>query len=367
MPNIVVQDLTDELIRFVLEGTDTSIANALRRVIIAEVPTIAIDLVEVIENSSCLCDEFLAHRLGLIPLLSAKAAEMEFPYDYLGDDESKTDVSIDLRVRCTSDQTEDVTSNDLICNDQRVVPINYNPSRRAMGDAVASSADGMDEGGDGENGILIVKLRKNQEVNFRCVARKGIGRDHAKWQPVATAVYRFEPEITINEDLMVRRFIRHVLEPQNYPFDERVSSPVACMSTHHFPGRRVASPSVRRVDAQAPYAPSTLTEEEKIAFVESCPAPVFRYNEQTRRVEIDTPESYTYDGECLKKAEELGKPGLVDIRAKQDTFLFTVESTGVLKPEEIVVHALRVLERKLDITKGELDIIEEQEQNANAM
>ena len=173
MPSLVVQELTDELIRFVLEGTDTSIANALRRVIIAEVPTIAIDLVEVIENSSCLCDEFIAHRLGLIPLLSAKAAEMEFPYDYAGDDESKTDVSIDLRVRCTSDQTEDVTSNDLICNDQRVVPINYAPTKRALGEA---EGDSMDEDRDNDNGILIVKLRKNQEVNMRCVARKGIGR-----------------------------------------------------------------------------------------------------------------------------------------------------------------------------------------------
>mmetsp|Transcript_32269 Transcript_32269/g.51680 ORF Transcript_32269/g.51680 Transcript_32269/m.51680 type:complete len:319 (-) Transcript_32269:138-1094(-) len=304
MPTLVVQELTSELIRFVLEGTDTSIANALRRVIIAEVPTIAIDLVEVIENSSCLCDEFIAHRLGLIPLLSTKAAEMEFPYDYAGDDDSKTDVSIDLRVRCTSDQTEDVTSNDLICSDQRVVPINYAPTKRVTGDA---AGDEMDEDRDHDNGILIVKLRKNQEVNMRCVARKGIGRDHAKWQPVATAVYRFEPEITINEELM-----------------------------------------------------NTLTEEEKIAFVESSPVPVFRYNEQSRRVEIDQPESYTYDGECLKKAEEMGKPGLVEIRAKLDTFLFTVESTGALKPEEIVINALRVLERKLDITKGELDIIEKE-------
>lgn len=174
MPSLVVQELTDELIRFVLEGTDTSIANALRRVIIAEVPTIAIDLVEVTENSSCLCDEFIAHRLGLIPLLSSKAAELEFPYDYAGDDESKTDVSIDLRVRCTSDQTEDVTSNDLICDDRRVVPINYAPTKRALGEA--TSGDAMDGDNDNDNGILIVKLRKNQEVNMRCIARKGIGR-----------------------------------------------------------------------------------------------------------------------------------------------------------------------------------------------
>eukprot|EP00227_Mantoniella_beaufortii_P022202 CAMPEP_0197582834 /NCGR_PEP_ID=MMETSP1326-20131121/5933_1 /TAXON_ID=1155430 /ORGANISM="Genus nov. species nov., Strain RCC2288" /LENGTH=322 /DNA_ID=CAMNT_0043146971 /DNA_START=274 /DNA_END=1242 /DNA_ORIENTATION=+ len=309
MPRIVVQELTDELIRFMLLGTDVSIANALRRVIMSEVPTIAIDLVEVIENSSCLCDEFIAHRLGLIPLLSVKAAEMEFPYDYVGDDEGKTDISIDLRVKCTSDQTEDVTSNDLICNDPRVQPINYAPTRRAAGEN--NTSDDMDEDRGEDNGILIVKLRKNQEINFRCVARKGIARDHAKWSPVATAVYRFEPEITINEEMM-----------------------------------------------------NTLTEEEKIAFVDSCPVPVFRYNDQTRRVEIDTPESYTYDGECLKKAEDMGKPGLVDIRAKQDSFWFTVESTGALKPEEIVINALKVLQRKLDITKDELDnVAKEQAEN----
>ena len=50
-PSVEVQELTSEMIRFVLRGTDTSMANALRRVIIAEVPTLAIDLVEVVENS----------------------------------------------------------------------------------------------------------------------------------------------------------------------------------------------------------------------------------------------------------------------------------------------------------------------------
>jgi hypothetical protein len=31
-------------------------------------------------------------------------------------------------------------------------------------------------------------------------------------------------------------------------------------------------------------------------------------------VEVVSAEAYAYDGECIAKAEELGKPGLVDIR-----------------------------------------------------
>jgi DNA-directed RNA polymerase II subunit RPB3 len=67
-PKVKILSLASHELRFILSDTDTSMANTLRRIMIAEVPTLAIDLVEFHENTTVLNDEYIAHRLGLIPL-----------------------------------------------------------------------------------------------------------------------------------------------------------------------------------------------------------------------------------------------------------------------------------------------------------
>ncbi|KAG2642153.1 DNA-directed RNA polymerases II, IV and V subunit 3-like [Panicum virgatum] len=296
-PRVRIRELRDDYAKFELRDTDASIANALRRVMIAEVPTVAIDLVEIEVNSSVLNDEFIAHRLGLIPLTSAAAMQMRFSRDCDACDGDGSceycSVEFLLSARATdSDQTLEVTSNDLRSADPKVCPVD-----QARAYQQALSADFESSAGE-HRGILIVKLRRGQELRLRAIARKGIGKDHAKWSPAATVTFMYEPDIHINEELM-----------------------------------------------------DTLTLDEKISWVESSPTKVFNLDPITKQVTVCDAEAYTYDDEVIKKAEAMGKPGLVEINAKEDSFIFTVETTGAITAYELIMNAITVLRQKLDAVR----------------
>ncbi|GAB4818365.1 hypothetical protein N2152v2_005411 [Parachlorella kessleri] len=288
-PSLEIRTLTDDYCEFVLRDTDPSMSNALRRIILAEVPTIAIELVEIETNTTVLNDEFLAHRLGLIPLVSKAVHNMKSIYEAT-EDEDWIDVTFSLDVRCTSEDTMDVTSDDLQLDPmhQDVTPVGY-------------YSRNLDQRPAQHRPVLLVKMRKGQELKLKAIARKGIGKDHAKWQPVATVSMQYQPEITLNHGLL-----------------------------------------------------DTLSDEQKQEWVDADPRKTFRYNPLTRRVEVQNPELYQYDGDVIAKAEELGKPGLVDIRQRTDVAIFRVESTGALPPDEIIRIALEVLQRKITNIKTAL-------------
>ena len=115
-------------IKFELNNTDLAVANALRRIMISEVPTLTIDIVEVRENTSALHDEFIAHRLGLIPLVSDQVD------NYVNSEQcacekmcSKCSVNFKMFTICKDRDQQEVTSKHIIPidPDNPVIPVQY--------------------------------------------------------------------------------------------------------------------------------------------------------------------------------------------------------------------------------------------------
>ena len=161
-PGLEILEIKDDYVKFVLSDTDISMANSLRRVLIAEVPTICIDMVEIEENSSVLLDEILAHRLGLIPLTSSKVDRMKYTRECnCMDGCEQCQVELSLDVRNNGDGPILVTAADLVVgpSDLDVQP-------------VLDSASAANRGDDVNHEIVLVKLGKNQELKFKAKAKK---------------------------------------------------------------------------------------------------------------------------------------------------------------------------------------------------
>ena len=139
-----------------LKGIPLQYANALRRVCLNGVPVFAIDTVDIIENTSVLADEGLAHRLGLVPL---KTDLSRFNEPSKCECQSETGCS-NCKVMLVldsgdSDVTRTVLSNELSSEDDSVKPISEK--------------------------IPIVQLAPGQRIKVECYARLGRGTEHAKW------------------------------------------------------------------------------------------------------------------------------------------------------------------------------------------
>ncbi len=127
-------------VTFIAEGASVAFSNILRRYCMTHVPVIAIDKAVFYENSSALFDEYMAHRLGLIPIVTP----------------AKVSPDVEVSFRLDESGPKKVYSKDMKSSDKEIVPA-------------------RDE-------IPIMTLGADQHIRFEATAKLGYGTSHAKFQ-----------------------------------------------------------------------------------------------------------------------------------------------------------------------------------------
>lgn len=147
-----------------LKGVPLQYANALRRVCLNGVPVFAIEVVDIIENSSVLPDEGLAHRLGLVPIKTDLERFQEPANCSCGGETGCSNCRVMLVLDSEESDSETITvlSESLKSEDDDIVPVSEK--------------------------IPIVRLAPGQKIKVECFARLGRGTEHAKWNSSTVSV-----------------------------------------------------------------------------------------------------------------------------------------------------------------------------------
>ena len=171
---ISIVSLTEDTVRFLVEGVNTAFANSLRRTMMSEVPTMTIEDIFYFDNSSLVPDEILANRIGFVPLKTDLDSYV-LPEDCdcgaeLGCPKCRAVLTMDVEA---TGNTITVYSGDLTPDDPNTAPVS--------------------------DRIVLAKLADGQAIKFEAYAQLGQGKVHSKWSPTSMCVYQNVSLVPITE------------------------------------------------------------------------------------------------------------------------------------------------------------------------
>jgi len=283
----------DEELVFDMVGVDAPIANALRRILIAEIPTMAIEKVFIYNNTSIMQDEVLAHRLGLIPI-KVDPRLFVFKDKSVVDYTQNETVVFKLKKKCTRNPNPKGNSKEEQYINSTVYSSDLVWSPQADQEEQFFNVRPVHED------ILLMKLRPGQEIELEAFCEKGVGKDHAKFSPVSTATYRLLPEISFKTDI---------------------------------------------------------TGADADELVNICPMKVFDIEDLgkgAKRAVVARPRNCTMCRECIRPAKFTEK---IKLGRVKNHFIFSIESTGILPPRVLFQEAVKELIEKCNTVEAHLQKI----------
>jgi len=174
---------------FFLNKSNFCYLNSLRRTIMGDMPTLSVDLVYIEKNSSLLHDEFIAHRLSLLPLDSQNIKNLNYSMDC----ECNSYCQLCSRVFelniIANENLKHVFSTHLLEVSSQKYSLERKPNLLNQHLKKINF----------DSEIIITKLTKGQSIKLICVAKKkGTGKMHAKWNPVSNIRFKAEYSMKIN-------------------------------------------------------------------------------------------------------------------------------------------------------------------------
>ncbi len=150
----------------------------------------AIEVVNIYQNTSVIPDEVLSHRLGLIPIF-ANADLFQSKKDNEEFNEFNS-IHFKIQVKCEKLKSGEIKDTEVYSGHIKWVPLGTQ-GEQYMGEEAFKVV---------HDDILVAKLRPGQEIEAELICVKGIGKTHAKWSPVSTAYYRLLPDISFSSDIV---------------------------------------------------------------------------------------------------------------------------------------------------------------------
>ncbi|GKT32918.1 hypothetical protein ADUPG1_006961 [Aduncisulcus paluster] len=339
---VEIRKCTDDELVVRLKNIPLAYANAIRRSVLASVKTWAIDRVKLKENTSILTDEFLIHRIGLIPL-ACKSEESELKTtgekqyvrkdsNPMNPDFEKTQQRFSLKVRNPHSHGRklDVTCRDIkSLGEGDVVPLSHLDSKH--------------------DPIKIVTLAPGQGIELSMYAERENGTQHAKWCPVSKVSLVPYPKITIDIEKMseldaesAEQFVH--LCPRNVYTIDLVSGRVRVSTALDDEKRLTADPEseegkfFRQVIEHVTEHDVTLQDLKRRGLEE-------RAAEHRQRIfqQFDRPEAEArciYCAECCKPRDPKFK-GVVSVVPSPNDFILSIEAIGQLTAAEIFEKAIK--------------------------
>ncbi|MCE4607785.1 MAG: DNA-directed RNA polymerase subunit D [Caldisphaeraceae archaeon] len=264
--DVEVLELNGSRITLLLEGFHIAFGNAIRRLVLSDVPTMAVDYVYFYDNTTNTYDEIIAHRLGLLTLKSDEAIHKYKPPEECKDkDETNTECFVQVYLEKSVEEELNglyIKASDLKFSDEAIEPV-------YLDTPIAFMAPG-------------------QRIHLVGYARLGRGKEHGKWSPASVSILQYMPLVDVKGDVASEECLK-------------------CVSSYKEVSEAIKSKETKTIE--------------------------YKKNINTSG---------------LRYCEESVCNDAIKVRYDKSRLLLTVESNGSLGPQQIILEASKILDKRVE-------------------